>query len=110
MTNTASAPVLLDRLQRLGVEVSLVGGRLRLDAPAGALTPELKEEVVSLKADMIELLSRTPVCCPPEPSPDCPKCRRPLGIHGACFRCRTRPCIDCGGNTGSPFIARCSAC
>ncbi len=47
---------LLVELADLGVTVHADGVRLRLDAPAGALTPDLLAAVKSCKAELLELL------------------------------------------------------
>jgi len=52
---------LLAKLERLNVKVSLAGDKLRLEAPAGVLTPELKEALRQHKAALIALLSGRPV-------------------------------------------------
>jgi len=52
---------LLAELKRLKVKVSLAGDRLRLDAPAGVLTPELKGAVQQHKPALMALLSCQPV-------------------------------------------------
>jgi len=52
---------LLAELERLNVKVSLAGDKLRLEAPAGVLTPELKEALRQHKAALIALLSGRPV-------------------------------------------------
>jgi hypothetical protein len=56
---------------------------------------------------------RPPLPPPPTPTPTlnpCPKCGAPLDRRCACWRCGTRPCVGCGRDTGSPFIARCVPC
>jgi len=47
---------LLAELKRLNVKVTLNGDKLRLDAPKGVLTPELKEVVSQQKPALIALL------------------------------------------------------
>jgi len=47
---------LLAKLERLNVKVSLAGDKLRLEAPAGALTPELKEIIRQQKYALIAFL------------------------------------------------------
>ena len=47
---------LLDKLERLNVKVTINGDKLRLEAPAGVLTPELKEAVSQQKPALIALL------------------------------------------------------
>src|SRR5262245_44919591 len=97
-------------LQRRGAGLagSVGAGPLKLDAPRGVLTPELLNELAERKADLIEFLA------PSSPSPPgllCPGCKRShLDDRGACWRCMARPCVDCGANTGSAFVARCVSC
>jgi len=52
---------LLVELKRLNVKLSLAGDKLRLEAPAGTLTPKLKEALRQHKAALIALLSGRPV-------------------------------------------------
>jgi hypothetical protein len=52
---------LLAELERRNVKVSLAGDKLRLEAPAGVLTPEIKEALRQHKAALIALLSGRPV-------------------------------------------------
>ena len=52
---------LLAELERLNVKVSLAGDKLRLEAPAGTLTPKLKEAIAKHKVVLVALLSGLPV-------------------------------------------------
>jgi hypothetical protein len=52
---------LLAELKRLNVKLSLAGDKLRLEAPAGVLTPELKEALRQHKAALKALLLGQPV-------------------------------------------------
>lgn len=52
---------LLAELERLNVKVSLAGDKLRLEAPAGVLSPELKEAVRQHKPALTALFSWQPV-------------------------------------------------
>ncbi|MEM7586880.1 MAG: condensation domain-containing protein, partial [Acidobacteriota bacterium] len=47
---------LLDHLRQLGARVSSKGGRLKLNAPSGALTAELRRELGERKAEILEFL------------------------------------------------------
>lgn len=47
---------LLAELERRNVKLTLAGNKLRLEAPAGVLTPELKETVRRQKPTLIALL------------------------------------------------------
>jgi len=46
----------LSQLRKLGVEFQVDGGRLRLNAPKGALTPALKSEIVTRKGEILTFL------------------------------------------------------
>lgn len=48
---------LLQRLRQLDVRVWLDGDRLRVNAPPGVLTPELRDELASAKPGLIDLLA-----------------------------------------------------
>jgi len=52
---------LLAKLERRNVKVSLAGDKLRLEAPAGTLTLELKEALRQHKPALTALLSGRPV-------------------------------------------------
>ena len=65
-----TTPELLSYLRGLGVELWSEGQRLRLNAPAGVLTPMLREQVSARKAEIlsfIERAARTPVVKAPPP-------------------------------------------
>jgi len=53
---TAPTELLAD-LKRRGVILEAIGDRLRVDAPAGMLTPELRQALVVHKAELLELLA-----------------------------------------------------
>ena len=77
---------LLDVLEARGVRVGLRDGRLRLDAPRGVLTPELRSAVTAQRAALVALLS---VVQPPTPT------LAPTPVRGSgrparpCYICRT---------------------
>ena len=48
---------LIARLREQGIRITAVDGELELDAPAGALTPELREELIRSKPELLRLLS-----------------------------------------------------
>jgi len=52
---------LLAELQRLNVKLTLAGDKLRLEAPAGVLTPALKEVVTKHKPELVSFL-QNPTC------------------------------------------------
>lgn len=47
---------LLTELERRGVKLTLAGDRLHVEAPAGVLTPDLKETLAKHKAALLTLL------------------------------------------------------
>nr|QEO74426.1 condensation domain-containing protein [uncultured bacterium] len=55
---TSGTTELLDRLRRLDVEVRAEGEALRLNAPRGALTPELRDELARNKQEILAWLRR----------------------------------------------------
>ncbi|HHY33344.1 MAG TPA: hypothetical protein GX515_10120 [Firmicutes bacterium] len=55
----------LDRLRSLGARVSLVGDKLRVEAPAGVLRPELKAALIGRKTELVRLLRPAPDLPPP---------------------------------------------
>jgi thioesterase domain-containing protein len=52
-----SAGALLSELRRRDIQLAAVGSELRCSAPAGALTPELREQLRRHKADLLALLA-----------------------------------------------------
>jgi hypothetical protein len=60
-----SAFELLDTLTASGVHVWAEGGKLKLDAPRGAVTPELKERLAAHKPELLAALSADD--CPASP-------------------------------------------
>src|SRR5437762_13407508 len=52
-----TAAALLAYLERLGVRVAIDGARLRLDAPAGTLTPDLLATLAAHKPALLGLLA-----------------------------------------------------
>jgi hypothetical protein len=50
----------LATLHDLGVILSVESGRLKVDAPRGALTPELRQEIAARKEALLGLLRRLP--------------------------------------------------
>jgi hypothetical protein len=53
----------LHDLQQLGVQVTARGDKLRVSAPKGVLTPELRTRIAEQKAALLVLLSTRPGCC-----------------------------------------------
>jgi len=51
-----TAQAILDRLRSFGVCLSVAGDKLRVEAPAGVLTPELRQELIEHKAALLALL------------------------------------------------------
>jgi thioesterase domain-containing protein len=56
-----SAESVLAELQRLGVQVRLEAGNLRLGGAPGLITPELKERIVQFKPQLVAVLERLAV-------------------------------------------------
>jgi amino acid adenylation domain-containing protein len=54
--NIMNLPELLSVLRQKDIQINLDQGRLRVNAPAGALTPDLQAELVAHKTEIIELL------------------------------------------------------
>lgn len=65
--------VLLGQLSAAGVVLSVDGDRLLFDAPAGALTPDLRAGLAAHRAELIRRLSApgtsTPIATPPRRCP-----------------------------------------
>ena len=62
---------LLHQLQALGVVLIADGDRLRVDAPAGALTPELRQALATQKSTLLRLIGRPDGTS----APGCPRCQ-----------------------------------
>ncbi|MFN8626032.1 MAG: hypothetical protein U0587_08640 [Candidatus Binatia bacterium] len=54
-----TAETLLDSLRQLGATVTVQGDKLRIEAPAGTVTPELRRTLADHKPELLALLSRT---------------------------------------------------
>lgn len=52
-----SAIVLLTELRQLGADVAVVNGRLRIEAPRGAVTPGLRQALTDHKAELLAILT-----------------------------------------------------
>ena len=63
-----TAQAILNCLRSLGASVSLAGNKLRVEAPAGVLTPDLRQELIEHKAELVRLLR--PYSPPVLPGPD----------------------------------------
>jgi len=95
------AAALLLELRTRGIVVEPVGERLRLEAPEGALTPALLDQVRHHKAELLELL-RAPWWTAPAACPYCGAATAPYLLPRAaglpavlCAVCHTW--VDCQG-------------
>lgn len=52
-----TAAALLAELRNRGAAVAVAGARLRIEAPAGTVTPEIREELAAHKPELLRLLS-----------------------------------------------------
>ena len=52
-----TVPAILSDLHRRDVQISVVGDRLLLDAPAGIITPALRHRVARHKAEILAVLN-----------------------------------------------------
>src|SRR3954452_14770165 len=52
-----NASALLADLRRRGIQLSVAGERLSVDAPKGSVTPDLRNELTEHKSDLIRLLT-----------------------------------------------------
>ena len=59
-----TAPELLAALTALGATMEAVEDRLRIEAPPGALTPELRSGLAEQKPALLDLLRPAPRLCP----------------------------------------------
>lgn len=94
---TTPAEVLMV-LSRAGVTLSRAGEKLKFTARPGALTADLKAEVLTHKPALMEMIG------------PCPACEWHI-YPGRCFACGYRLCMKCRTRTtGSVFIALCMSC
>ena len=56
-----SARELLLQLREKGVEVKANGDRLVIDAPRGAITPDLRDALSANKAELLQILTAPPI-------------------------------------------------
>jgi hypothetical protein len=95
---------LLQDLESRGVVLTPRGGKLKVEAPEGALTAADRERLPLLKPDLLELLNR-------RQGPTCPTCKGQLDDKGRCWKCNDRLCeAGCGRQTTSAFLAYCLRC
>jgi predicted ATP-grasp superfamily ATP-dependent carboligase/thioesterase domain-containing protein len=85
----------LNQLLSRDIRVSADGGRLRCSAPAGALTPELREELTRRKAEILEFLRKAQGMA-----------RQPDGIVPLQPRGSRIPIYAVGGHNGDVFAFR----
>jgi len=52
-----TAAALLAELRNRGASVAVVGNRLRVEAPVGAITPEIRETLVRFKPALLAILN-----------------------------------------------------
>jgi amino acid adenylation domain-containing protein len=72
----SNAAELLTRLRAIGVQLKLVDDTIRLNAPKGALTPELQAELKAGKPEILELLRAAQQNGRPSAAGPIPKARR----------------------------------
>jgi TubC N-terminal docking domain len=114
-----NAVELITELRSLGVALEAEGDRLRIEAPKGAVTPELREALTASKDEVIRLLAlrRQSVTVSESVGP-CPHCGSPLLVSShplkdeICVQCPTRPnilkFIKIRGDESTPML--CSDC
>jgi predicted RNA-binding Zn-ribbon protein involved in translation (DUF1610 family) len=54
----------IDQFALRGIRLWAEGDGLKYEAPAGALTPDLREMVASCRGELIALLRQVPAACP----------------------------------------------
>lgn len=79
-----TAIALLTELRSRGIRLEPLDGRLRYDAPAGALTIELREAMAAVKTDLIDLVAIGAECT------DCHVAPRPHPHTTLCDGCSER--------------------
>ena len=63
---------LLGELRVAGVSIRFDGGRLIVEGPTGAVTPEMRAELVRRKAELVSAL---------DPDPGCPRSEDPITLE-----------------------------
>ena len=74
-----TAAALIHQLAVAGVALEVRDGKLRVDAPEGAITPDMREQLTRHKAAMLELLAPTPAATKGQ----CYKCGQPVTWLGS---------------------------
>ena len=77
--NGLSTVEFLSHLRTLNVAISANGDKLRLSAPPGAITPELKSELAARKAEILKLLQEASIAAPSD-SQSIPRISREGGL------------------------------
>lgn len=97
---SADIPSLLAELRRSDIHIRLDGDRLQCSAPAGALTPELRERLSAQKAELLDFLHKAYALTRQQ------RAIVPLQPHGV-----LPPVFAVGGHNGDVFcfhsLARC---
>src|SRR2546427_2630896 len=91
-----TATVLLDELRTKGVQLTIEGEHLAVDAPKGVLTDELRQAIRTQKAALLALLTAS--------SPDASSSPKPLSPMSPCVVCRRPERRDDAG------VLRCVHC
>jgi hypothetical protein len=83
------------------------------DAWARYLGSPPQESDTSVTTDTLDTIDKDTAEQPsiaPTDATHCPACGTARGPHSECYECHTRPCTECGGDTGSAFWAVCRPC
>jgi hypothetical protein len=105
---------LLVELKARGVMVEAAGGRLRVDAPKGAVTPDLREALAECKAEVLAMLTidegeiawrvKAMLVQIPAAGPI------PFLIARADFQSHDGCCLSCGEMLNTDDLYRCALC
>lgn len=98
-----TAEAILEHLRSLGARVFLVGDKLRVEAPAGVLTDDLKAALAAHKADLVRLLRPAPDL----PPPACDRCGGALFWQSVAYGPWT--CLRCHPPQAKRLVARWSS-
>lgn len=109
-----NAAKLIEELRSRGVTLEAAGDRIRVDAPKGALTPELRLVLTDRKVEIIALLKsgeaeiawRTAAMLPQIPD----KGSLPFLVAREAVEPQAGCCLSCGDPLNQDDAYRCAAC
>lgn len=104
-----AAAAMIGRIRALGASLSSDGARLIIDgAPPGAITPELRDQILQLKPAMLLELNGAQTKCAAVPPPSAPIGKVANLLAAAYRRCQAKGVVH-QGDSDDPRLANAAA-